>query len=119
MKAKLHYPFGKPPEGVDAVWRCEARQYSYIVDAEREEYGVTDPRLELCWYHVERRTPKGAWSCGGFHLLSAKRCQFRNTPEEAVTSFIKRRERQIAILKGQLQRAERELSLATREGLFA
>lgn len=118
MTVKLHFAYGHPPEGTDAVWRCEAKRYAYVSDYDRDDWSITAPRLELRWHHVDRRTPKGAWLYGGFHLLSAKRGLYRNTPEEAVAHFIKRRERQIEILKGQLQRAEYELRLATTGGLI-
>ena len=116
---KLHFPFGQPPEGVDVLWRCEAKRYSYIIDADRGEYGVTDPRLELRWLKVTKRTPKGAYihlmDCrtGGDQLviLSRNKAFARNTVDEAVRDFTARRKRQIAILEGQLQRAQRELNL--------
>jgi hypothetical protein len=112
MIARLHYPYGQPPEGQDAVWRCEARRYAYVVDYERDEWGITDPRLELRWELVDRRTPKGVWVAGSFNLLSAKRSKYKATPQEAVQHFVKRRERQVKILKGQLAYAERELDMA-------
>lgn len=108
---KVLYRFGKPPEGVDVVWRCEAKSYSYVIDADREEYGTTAPRLEMYWHRPERRTPKGAIIDGAFTLLSAKRSRWRNTPEEAFASFIARRKRQIEILEKQLSRARFELAL--------
>jgi hypothetical protein len=115
---KLHYPWGVPKPGIDAVWRCEAKQYSTIIDADLEQYGRTPPRLEMTWHHVERRTPKGAIVSGQFHLLSAKRAKFRNTPGEALESFKARRKRQIDILNAQLVRARSELALTNEVDLL-
>ena len=108
---KLHYPHGKPPEGRDVLWRCEAQSYSYIIDADREEYGVTTPRLELRWYPVDRRTPKGAWVCGEFQLLTAFKKKFSETEEDAVSDFKARKRKQISIVTRQLLRAQQELAL--------
>jgi hypothetical protein len=114
---RLNYPHGKPPEGVDALWRCEAQSYSYVIDADREEYGVTDPRLEMRWYPVDRRTPKGAWVCGEFQLLTAFKKKFSESEEGAIRDFKARKNKQIKILSRQLGRAEQELAL-TAPNLF-
>jgi hypothetical protein len=108
---RLHHPHGKPPEGVDALWRCEAQSYSYIIDADREQYGFTAPRLELRWYPVDRRTPKGAWVCGEFQLLTAFKKKFSETEEDAINDFKARKRKQIRIVTNQLRRAQIELSL--------
>jgi hypothetical protein len=117
---KLHYPFGQPPEGVDVLWRCEAKRYASF-DEDGDVTYISDPKLEVRWYKVNRRTPKGAWinghwageiwSKGELVTLSRNKAFARNTVDEAVKDFIARRKRQIAILQGQLQRAERELNL--------
>lgn len=109
---KLHYPRGKAPEGEDVLWRCEAKSYSYIIDADRDEYGVTDPRLEMWWWEVERRTPKGAWlRTGEFQLLTAFKKKYSESEEAALRDFKARKTKQIQILCRQLQRAEQELAL--------
>lgn len=108
---KLHYPYNKPPDGLDVLWRLEANSYSYVVDADREEYGVTAPRLEMRWYPVERRTPKGAWCCGEFQLLTAFKKKFSESEEGAIRDFKARKTKQIQILCRQLRRAEQELAL--------
>jgi hypothetical protein len=109
---RLHYPRGKPPEGEDVLWRCEAKSYSYIIDADREEYGVTTPRLELWWWEIERRTPKGAWLCTGeFQLLTAFKKKYSETEEDAINDFKARKRRQIRIVTNQLRRAQQELAL--------
>lgn len=122
---KLHFPYGPPPEGADVLWRCEAKCYSYVIDADREEYGVTHPRLKLRWFEVERRTPKGAYikSSMGVHdqlvSLWANKAFARNTVDEAVKDFIARRKHQIRILERQLARAQAELALTKEGGLLA
>ncbi|SHH04100.1 hypothetical protein [Bradyrhizobium erythrophlei] len=68
---KKHYPFGRAPAGTDVLWRCEAKRYSYCIDPDADRYGVTDPRIEITWWRVDRRTPKGAWAAGRFVLLTA------------------------------------------------
>ncbi|TYO65443.1 hypothetical protein FXV83_16035 [Bradyrhizobium hipponense] len=108
---KLHYPHGKPPGDLDVLWRCEAQRYSYVVDADREEYGVTDPRLELRWYPVDRRTPKGAWCCGEFVLLTAFKKKFSESEADAIHDFQARKRKHIKILTNQLKRAEADLAL--------
>lgn len=108
---KIHYPFGPAPEGVDVLWRCEAKRYSYTIDADADQYGVTAPRLEMCWWHVDRRTPKGAWTCGRFVLLTAIKKWACNTQEDALESFKARKKKQIRILSTQLARAQADLAL--------
>ena len=114
---KLHYPWGQPPEGTDVLWRCEAKRYSYVIDADREEYGVTEPRLEAFWFKVTERTPKGAYILGSDRsnliILSRNKAYARNTVDEAIRDFTARRRRQIAILKSQLQKAKQELALTS------
>jgi hypothetical protein len=114
-----HYPHGKPPEGVDVLWRCEAQSYSYIIDADADRYGVTDPRLELRWYPVDRRTPKGAWVCGEFQLLTAFKKKFSATEEDAINDFKARKRKQIDIVTRQLRRAQQELALTEPHALDA
>lgn len=114
---KLYFPFGHPPEGEDVLWRCESKQYSYIVDAEREEYGVTNPRLELCWFSVRKRTPHGAWikpfgSDDRFVKLTAKGKKYATeTVAEAVDQFKHRKRRYKKILEGRLRTTLYELAM--------
>lgn len=114
--SRLSYPIGEPPEGVDVLWRVDAKSYSYVVDPEQEIYGVTAPRLEMTWWKVARWTRCGArleW--GKFVILDDKISRRRwacRTQAEALASYIARRERQISLLKGQLRYAEQELALA-------
>lgn len=121
MRGKAHYPRGQPPEGVDVLWRCDARSYSYVIDADREEYGSTPPRIELEWAEIERRTPKGAYlkheyrdgfTWRRYVPLFARNRRFASTPAEALADFIGRRKRQHYILNRQLRRCDYELELA-------
>lgn len=114
--------YGPAPEGVDVLWRAEARRYSYIVDADSEIYGVTEPEIELYWYEVKHWTKGGnarLYTGGGKLVYLGKhsgtqRQWASRTPQEAIQSLIARRQRQIKILKGQLLYAETELALAER-----
>lgn len=114
-RGKIFYPFGSVPEGADVLWRCEARCYSYTIDADRDEYGVTDPRLEMTWWIVKRWTPCGArLECGKYVNLDksiSRREWASRTPAEALESFRARRKRQIGILENQVHRAKAELAL--------
>ena len=118
---KIHYPFGQPPEGVDVLYRCEAKRYSVVIDADADRYGVSAPRLEVTWWRVDHRTPKGAWVAGRFVLLTAFKKWAAETEAEAIRDFVARKRKQIRILATQLQRAERDLALTqpNRELLLA
>lgn len=106
MGAELHFPYGRPPEGLDVWWRVEARSYSIVIDAEREEYGSTRPRLEAQWFEVVKTTPKGVWIAGRFCLRDARKRFACPTLHEAIESFVARKDRQIRILSNQLSAAQ-------------
>lgn len=100
------------------LFRVEAVSYSYTVDADREEYGSTEPRLEVFALEVLRWTEQGAT----LREMSGARNRWVNlqpgakqyasrTVAEAVEQFASRRRAQIYILQRQLRRAERELAL--------
>jgi hypothetical protein len=113
----LHYPAGFPPGGQDVLWRCEAKRYSVVIDAEREIYGSSAPQLEMRWFPVVRRTPHGAWIDGNgigelrFIKLTANKRFAVNTQKEAIESYKARKEVQKKILQGQLDSLEEELTL--------
>lgn len=107
----MKHPFGPAPENVDVLWRCEARRYSVVIDPEADIFGVTDSELEMRWYYVQRRTPKGAWLANRFVLLTARKRWACNTEQEALESFKARKARQIKILTTQLSRAKADLAL--------
>lgn len=118
LSEKITYPFGKPPEGEDVLWRCEARSYAVCIDPELERYGSTPLRLEMYWFPVRKRTPKGAWIpgpwCGKrFVRLGETRKKYAcNTEAEALESYIARKSRQISILSNRLKDAELGHSMA-------
>lgn len=68
---RLSYPFGEPPEGADVLWRVDAKSYSYVVDAERELYGVTAPRLEMTWWRAGPAAVR-AWIGASLSSLTTK-----------------------------------------------
>ncbi|MGJ4945154.1 hypothetical protein ACQR1W_31655 [Bradyrhizobium sp. HKCCYLS1011] len=106
------YPFGYPSgTNMQVLWRCEAQRYSYVIDADADRYGVTAPELQMTWYAITRRTPKGAWISGRFVLLTAHKRWACPTQEEAIESFIARKQKHIRILMSNLKRAEEELAL--------
>jgi hypothetical protein len=110
--SKLKYPFGRPPEGTDVLWRVDGKRYSVVIDADREEYGSTPLQVEMRWYHVTKRTPCGAWLGSRFVRLNARKQFASNTEKEALESYIARKKRQIGILSAQLREAERGLKIA-------
>ena len=101
--------------GVDGLWRCEARSYSYVIDPETERYGSTSPVLEIHWHRVKHWTRTGARLANGRLVFLNKQVTNREwasrTPAEALASFKARRERQIRILSRQLEYAKLELAL--------
>lgn len=111
-KQEVKYPYGRPAEGADVLWRCEARCYSICIDPDADLYGTSGPEIELQWWPVRKRTPCGAWLDGRFVRLTAFKRWACNTENEALASLIARRKRQTSILKTQLARAENELALA-------
>ena len=112
MLKHLTYPRGPVPAGTPVLWRCEAKRYSVCIDPDRDVYGTTPPRLEMSWWTIDRATPKGAWVCGRFVLLTATKRWACPTEEEALGSFTARKRKQIRILSTQLSRAEADLALA-------
>lgn len=112
-----------PKDGDDVLWRCESLVYSYVIDADREEYGTTAPRLEFMPWPVVRRTPKGAWiqfadgfgRTEKFILLSARRRFAANTQIEALADFRDRRRRMRYVLTNKIARCDFEIELATRQ----
>lgn len=115
---KLRYPVGQPPIGLDVLWRCQAQRYSIVIDPDADIFGVSNPELQMWWYPVKRRTPKGAWISDRFIRLTAFKRYACNTETEAIESFIARKKRQIKILTAQLKNAEQDLAL-TKENVFA
>lgn len=107
-------PIPEPPEGMDVLWRVEVRYHSVCIDAELELYGRSKPQLYIYWRPVTKRTPCGAWIgrlSKRFVNLEGNKKWAYNTKEEALQSFLKRKECQIRILKQQLADAEEAMAL--------
>jgi hypothetical protein len=72
--------------------------------------GYTSSYIHLCIYTITRRTRACAyiklWSGEKRILISAKKKYAYPTKEEALVSLEKRREKQIGILKAQIEKAE-------------
>ncbi len=111
---------GPPPHGV--LYRVEAVSYSYVVNADYEEYGSTSPALEITAYYVRNWTPHGATLDDLYSGARRKWVDLRSganewasrTAREAVEQFAARRRRQLYILNRQVSRAKYELQLAER-----
>lgn len=104
--------------------RVEACRYAYVVNAEYDEWGTTDPRLELFAFPVKRFTEHGAtlkniWAGAKERWVDlrpgAKQWASR-TAADAIEQFADRRRRQLWILGKQIERARNELLLAGRCG---
>jgi hypothetical protein len=102
--------------------RADTQRYSYVVDADREEYGVSDPRVEVRAYPVVRWTPCGAtirdiWGRGGtdtrFCDLRDGRKQYASRDiHEALCQLVERRRRQLWVLARKTARAEEDIQCA-------
>lgn len=77
-----------------------------MIDADREEYGSTLPRLEAMWLEVTKTTPKGVWLGDRFVLRDVRKRFACPTLHEALESFVARKDRQIRILSNQLSSAQ-------------
>lgn len=112
---EVQFPW-MPPDGVDVLWRCEAKRYSYVIDADADLYGSTEPVLEMHWYVVKRWTKTGARLENGKQVFLDPKITNRQwasrTPAEALVAFVERRKRQVRILKRQLEYAQYELRIA-------
>lgn len=114
---KLTHPYGQPPLQSHVLWRCELKQYSVVVDAERDLYGVSDPVLEMQWFRIVARTPCGAWITWGFGgkdkfvRLTARKRWACETEDEALRSFVARSKRYRAVLRARLKIVEQGLSM--------
>ena len=101
-------------------YRYDNVTYSVIVDVDADLYASSGPKLVLYEYTLHSETPKGYWIgvFGGKDKWVSKTSRKRYaypTKEEALEAFLKRKERQISILKGQLATAETAHRLAENE----
>lgn len=100
-------------------YRYEVRRYSVVIDAEREEYGVSSPKLELLTFDVIRETPKGYWIDTYFgdtrwvSKTSRKRFAYPSK-EEALEGFINRKKAHLKHCQSRLDRAKSDLREAQR-----
>jgi len=104
-------------------YRYEAVEYA-VLDANGEAVSPTfpNPKIELREYVLHKETPKGYWiGYDGFSSISsyqkwvsktAKKRYAYPTKKEALYSFIKRTERRIKILSGQLDSSKYALQKA-------
>lgn len=117
QRATLHWPWGQPErtsESDEFLYRVEAERYSVVIDAEREQYGVTDPVLNAYWYRVRHRTKCGVRLESGRFVRTdgtSARTFAQTTLQEALKVFKSRRLCQQGILYRQLKQCDYELGL--------
>ena len=99
------------------LYRYEDQTYSLGVDQFDDPLPGYNLKLELRSFKVLRETPKGVWieaySVNGerFVKLGTRKQYAHLTKEDAKTSYLFRKRKQIMILSGQLEKAERALQL--------
>lgn len=95
------------------MWRCDAKRYAYVIDAEIDLWGTTAPRLEMTWWPVKHWTPKGVrLQTGQFINFNWTKQWASRTQEEALQEFIRRKRLHISFCEGRLAAAQAELALA-------
>lgn len=104
------------PRVGDTWYRYEDVRYAPMVDEFENPTGPGRSVIKMRSYKVEKITPKGVWvNLGGgylrFILASAKKRYACPTKEEALASFIARKECQVSILFHQLETAKHCLHL--------
>lgn len=101
------------------LYRYDDVAYSPGIDEFDNPFPGSILKIELSEYKIIKRTNCGVWinlyggildSCR-FVLLGAKKRFACPTKEEAMESFVKRKERQIKILSSQLDRTRKALQL--------
>tara|TARA_R110000851_G_scaffold237183_1_gene390039 strand:+ start:316 stop:651 length:336 start_codon:yes stop_codon:yes gene_type:complete len=103
---------------MEKLYRYEAKRYSFVIDANYDEYGVTSPRLELKEYQVTGVTPKGFWVSLTFRgskdkwvsSHSAKRFA-HPTKEQAIKAYICRKKAFVRHSQNRLNTANADLML--------
>lgn len=119
-RASRWYPDDREYHGW--AYRVVDNDYSYIVDAEREEYGV-ETKLEIVAFPIIKATgtgfrirrggteeqPETRWVSDSWNKQWASR-----TPEEAVRSLIARRKRQARIYESRAKKAKHVAQKAER-----
>jgi len=113
----------KQEDNAIKFYRYEEKEYAnFDHDGEYVSPSIPRPKVELLEFNLFSETPKGYWiGYGGFEGLrghkkwigkTAKKRYAHPTKKEALQSFIKRKEKQVKILKYQLMSAEFALSTA-------
>lgn len=109
----------------EVLYRYEDRTYSRGVNEFDDPLPGYTLRVELYEYPIVKRTPKGAWIYTGlcfpmpldledrkeqrFVCLTRRKKYACETKEDAMESFRARKQRQISILRAQLQHAKNAL----------
>ena len=104
-------------EARELMYRYEDVRYAAMLDEWENPIGVSRPELRLLTYPIKSRTPKGVWLDMGFGdrkfiLLTARKRYACPTKEEALASFVARKERQADILGSQLARVNTVIEIA-------
>lgn len=107
---QITFPQRMPVPDQDVLWRIKEQYYSVCINADGDTFGKSPLYVEARWYPVTRRTPKGAWIGGKFVKLNARKKYACETLEDAIESFIARKEKQVKILTAQLETAKLALS---------
>jgi hypothetical protein len=102
---------------MEVLYRYENWQTAGPVDEWGYTCGPSTTNTGLREYEVIRTTPKGVWieyyGSEKFVKLNARKRFACPTKEEALASFVARKEKQIRILKAQLRNAAEALRLAS------
>ena len=103
------------------LYRYISQRYSYVIDAEMEMYGVTDPKLLLCEYKVQKTTPCGYWIYWGqprgkWVSATARKRFAHPTKAEALEAYGYRKKAYIRHCEARLSRAKQDFALAPCSG---
>ena len=97
----------------DVWYRYDDVQYAAPLDEWEVPIGESRVALRLTLLTVTKVTPCGVWLDGyKFILIRAKKQYARHTKQEALTSFLARKERQLGILGAHIHRVQTAVTLA-------
>ena len=104
------------------LYRYDSKRYSIVIDADREIYGTSFPKLELNEYDVSCETPKGFWisyfSGGSKDKWISKSARKRfayPTKNEALDAYIKRKTSYVRHSERKLAEAKEDLKIGENE----
>ena len=103
-----------PPPQIKCIYRVDSTRFATCMCDEACSHGY-DIRVSIHSYSVFSQTPKGVW-LGHFHkdrfvrLSGTKRFAYP-TKQEAIASFLARKQRQLSILTAQLKEVTRILNI--------